>query len=147
MKYYLIVFLLLSVTACHDAKHEKVVGTLTKEENFSEFFEKFKSDSSFQVSRIQFPLNAWSYAEDPESPIGLGDSLIIHHTFTLQDYTFFTFEENTEQEYDKYTVETFSEGNTATVTLSGVDNGISVEYQFSIINGLWHMVKIVDQST
>lgn len=149
---FAIIFACLAVIAAAACKpkpkeQEQTADAATQQETFDEFFAKFKTDSVFQTSRIKFPLHVWAYEEDPNSPIGLGDSLIIIDTLTPANYHFLSYSENTRQQYDNYKVEAHIEDSVAEVFLSGVDNGILVNSVFEKIDGKWYLTKIEDEST
>lgn len=42
----------------------------SERESFEEFFTRFRQDSTFQLSRIRFPLPRFSQAEDAEQQLG-----------------------------------------------------------------------------
>jgi len=79
---FLLLFLICFIS-CHskrnDTSKEKIAQNIfeSKKENFEEFSKLFYSDSSFQVSRINFPLSGkYNIAVTTSSSNELGDSII-----------------------------------------------------------------------
>ncbi|WP_394330837.1 DUF4348 domain-containing protein [Mucilaginibacter pineti] len=99
---------------------------------FDSFFNKFESDRSFQLSRIQFPLKVISITEDGR-----------HIKFMKKsEWTYTNFVKIKNIELNKSS-RTKSEMD---VKLSITDTGVQVVYHFQIKNGKWWLCGITDMS-
>jgi hypothetical protein len=131
-----------------EAKEQQENTIPADHEDFNTFFAKFKADSNFQKSRIAFPIYSWVAKYDmTEAPEGRENDMIVADTFNLTEYSFINFENATEREYDRYEHVLNYYGDSAEVTMQGIDNGISVVSHFKLINGNWYLVKFLDYST
>ncbi|MFK8266259.1 DUF4348 domain-containing protein [Capnocytophaga cynodegmi] len=99
---------------------------------FDEFFKKFNTDKSFQLSKIIFPITI--------SIDEMGE--ISQKTIAKNKWEFDEIDENSDMYYVIKTVE----GDNATVWLSGKENGINVEYFFEKRNEKWFLVSMKDSS-
>lgn len=108
----------------------------TSGENFNEFFEKFKSDSLFQVNRVKFP---WTIPSDD------GEELVINKT-DWQHASFFYQKDFATREIDAYTQKIVIYGDTIKIEQRGVDNGIHVNFVFAKIDNKWFLVSEEDLS-
>jgi hypothetical protein len=105
-------------------------------ENFNEFFEKFKSDSLFQVNRVKFP---WKIPTEDGEELTINKTEWQHSSFDYQ-------EEFATRSIDAYTQETRTYGDTVRIELRGVDNGIHVDFIFATIDNKWFLVSEEDLS-
>ena len=132
---YILCFCCL-LSSCIKHDYSKSVSE-TEKEDFTEFWDEFKTNSDFQQTRIEFPLKDW-YVEYKES------------TDTYDTITHFTA-------YCDYTYHRFDEGNltfefntqndsTSTVIVGVFDTGVKVEYQFIRKNNVWFLHEVVDWS-
>jgi Domain of unknown function (DUF4348) len=123
-------------TACGTKPVEKTMSASLHEENFAEFFDKFRSDSLFQVERIKFP---WKIpAED-------GEELVINKT-EWQHADFFYHDNYASREVDAYTQKIVTYGDTVKIEQRGVDNGIYVDFVFAKIDNKWFLYSEKDLS-
>jgi hypothetical protein len=108
-----------------------------KETDFDIFFEKYRSDSIFQINRTKFPLKT--------SNLELEE---ITTTFTQKrDWKFNNFEDNRKTEYDQYEyVKEIGNANLVLYEMRGIDNGILVIYKFTFTNQEWILEEIEDAS-
>ncbi|UOY08524.1 DUF4348 domain-containing protein [Muricauda sp. SCSIO 64092] len=113
------------------------------DQTFDAFFERFAKDSIFQKNRVKYPMK-WFYYEDvtDEKPTL---ELVENGSFDYVDFT--KDKEAFNNEYDKYEIEIEKEENNNLYKLLGIDNGIHVTYKFSLIDGCWYLVEILDEST
>ena len=125
--------LLISCTnkPVNDATSDTLSG-----ENFNDFFEKFKSDSLFQVNRVKFP---WTIPSDD------GEELVINKS-DWQHASFFYQEDFATREIDAYTQEIVTYGDTIKIEQRGVDNGIHIDFLFARIDNKWFLVSEEDLS-
>lgn len=118
------------------------INSTTKEEikgtNFDTFFQKYRSDSVFQVNHTKYPLK--SFYEDET-----GDTTI---NFVLQkDWKFNNFKDNRTSEYDQYEYKKeVINSNLVLYKMQGIDNGILVIYKFSFTSQEWILEEIEDAS-
>ena len=109
---------------------------------FDIFINSFNKDSTFQMSRIQFPITIKEVDDENYE--------IVEKIINLEDYEIIdlTYDESIlEQEFNKYTQKTIIEGNKVTVEILGIDNGINCKYQFEKINGKWILITWSNLST
>ena len=114
------------------------------DQTFDDFFKRFARDSIFQKNRVKYPMKE-SYIESLDPTIIKVDSI------TYKDYVYLDFtkdEEALNNKYGKYTIET-EKINDSLIHYFwfGYDNGIHVTYKFSLIDGCWYLVEILDEST
>ena len=144
MRYVLLLLSLVTVAACSSKsereqrpkdrdRNAERLGTSSASETFNGFYNRFSSDSAYQVSRIIFPLQVENY--DP-----FADS-ITTSTMNAKEwrYTDFSLKE--------YILKIESEKDTTNVNIRKEGTGVYVDYLFTTINGKWMLVKVVDRST
>ncbi|MFD2600685.1 MULTISPECIES: DUF4348 domain-containing protein [Flavobacterium] len=111
--------------------------------DFNVFFEKFSADSVFQKQHTKFPLKDVSWSEsypDPETDVRYLESKDCYY------YDFRKDKEAYKKETDAYNVVTEKRNDTICYKWDGVDNGISMEFKFVMIDNCWYMVEMVDMS-
>jgi hypothetical protein len=110
-------------------------------DNFENFFERFNSDSLFQISRIQFPLEYFS--------IELGDDKVKTTKIDLKNWGFLSLDNDPEQTngIDEYSQNIKSYGDTIKVELRGIDNGIHCDYVFLQLKEQWTLISQKDFSS
>lgn len=101
-------------------------------ENFDSFFEKFKTDSLFQLSRIVFPLKTIETLEEGQSA----------KLLTKDKWTYSNFSQIKKLIINKTTIDSFNES----VLFSIEDTGIQTTYYFKNKNGLWKLTYTLDES-
>ncbi len=146
MKYSIFLFFLLFIGlfSCQNQNNDSnstQTNSIKKEEieeiDFDKFFEKYRSDSVFQVNHTKFPLKT--------SNIELEE---ITATFTQKnDWKFNHFEDNRKTEYDQYEyIKEIGNANLVLYEMRGIDNGILVIYKFTFNNQKWMLEEIEDAS-
>jgi hypothetical protein len=108
-------------------------------EEFDEFFEKFTTDSLFQMERTKFPFRTLWTTED---------GVTVHET-AKDDWTHSTFyyeDSYAKREIDAYTQEMKIYKDSAKIEQRGVDNGIYVDYLFLRLKGKWVLYSGKDYS-
>lgn len=146
LAFILPVFLFIS---CENEKPEKISEYPEIQiENFDTFYTKFTTDSTFQVSRIVYPLYLWglTYQAGDEIPPGMEGVLIPLDTFQKENHNFIGFSATTDQPYDNFTYSLQKEKDSVVSTCSGTDNGIYIQFLFKPIGTEWYMTKIIDYS-
>lgn len=106
-------------------------------ENFETFFKRFSEDSTFQVSRVEFPIRRKEYNID------LGE--FERADISRQDWGFFDIATLAREK--EYIITINRTGKNRVFALQKEDTGLYVEYIFEISNGVWQMVEIIDSST
>lgn len=145
----LLIFLALFSCNNQNSKSKKITdstqeNSIQKEEtkkveetDFDKFFEKYRSDSVFQVNHTKFPLKC-IHIELEE----------ITTTFTQKsDWKFNDFKDNRTSENDKYEyIKEIGNANLVLYEMRGIDNGILVIYKFAFNNQKWILEEIEDAS-
>lgn len=117
--------------------------TLSNEEEFDLFIQKFSTEESFQIDRIKFPINIIipDTGHEGMAPmhetIGKYDWEMLDLTY---DSTYVT------RPYDQYYQVVRFTNDTAVVEIRGIDNGIYADYYFSLINNKWYLVTLYEAS-
>lgn len=110
-------------------------------EYFDSFIQEFSSDSSFQMSRIQFPLPFKTMNHDTYEEVEMTlskDQWNFHSV--LPNYESFT------QTFDNFEREMEGSGERV-FSITGNGNGINIYYYFKRKDGKWFLVKFEDTST
>jgi len=111
-----------------------------EDELFEEFFLKFSDDTTFQKSRILFPLKY--------SSIDIMDDL--EQTLIAEsNWKPLNFKEDDQaknRDIDAYEVLIEETTNKAIYIRKGIDNGILQEYHFENQNSKWFLAEIIDKS-
>ncbi|WP_276373139.1 DUF4348 domain-containing protein [Chryseolinea sp. H1M3-3] len=137
---FILTFLLLlscgirSTDPSTSSKDSLKISKLEDGEEFNEFFEKFTTDSLFQIERIKFPFRVLWTTEDGETVHETAKDDWTHSTFYYED-------SYASRQVDAYTQETKNYGDTIKLELRGVDNGIFVDYNFVRQKGKWILVS------
>jgi hypothetical protein len=108
----------------------------TTKENFNSFIYQFIGDSLYQLDRIKFPLR--SRRADSED----------YGTIKRENWKMvrlFGTEEYKAQLYDNFKGE-LRDTDERLLTWEGIENGVSVQYKFSRIDGLWYLTECNDFS-
>lgn len=125
-----------------DTAETVVAATLEREdEDFSAFFEKFTTDSLFQVERVKFPWTLMTWEIDEDAPI--------KESIHIEDWRFapFYYEDSySTRQTDAYTQEIKHYCDTVKIEIRGVDNGIFINYEFIKDNNEWFLVSAKDYS-
>jgi hypothetical protein len=112
------------------------VEQITKDSSFQSFFNRFKSDSLFQLQRVIFPFQSLTWKPEDEDPVGqridMDEWKILH--FIYYD-SFAVREENA------YTQEIQDLGFETQVQLRGVKNSLHINYTFINENGQYKLLK------
>ncbi|HCY41799.1 MAG TPA: hypothetical protein DHV48_10655 [Prolixibacteraceae bacterium] len=113
-------------------------------ENFVLFLKQFMSDSVFQMSRIKFPLKYKTlYDSDEES--FLDTTLILNQSDWRFNYLYYGLKQLTNFSYS-WSSE-IVENDEMLLFVSGVENGIYIQYFFKRIDNKWYLIKKNDEST
>lgn len=112
-------------------------------ENFSEFLKRFREDSVFQKSRVDFPL--------PQDILeNVDDDRYNTEKIKAEDWHYANFRYDPSfatRELDAYTERIVKEQNRIKMIYEGVDNGINIILEFELQNNQWMLVRWSDLST
>ncbi|WP_375561528.1 DUF4348 domain-containing protein [Bernardetia sp. OM2101] len=104
-----------------------------EETDFDTFFQKYRSDSVFQVNHTKFPLKC----------VNIELEEITTTFIPKSDWEFNNFEDNHKTEYDQYEyVKEIGNENLVLYEMRGIDNGILVIYKFTFNNQKWMLEEI-----
>jgi hypothetical protein len=150
---YLILTLLFIIAGCGTKTSEsteetnldsdtRTATTDFEEEEFNEFFETFKEDSLFQITRIEFPFT--------EKYLDIYEDKMTTEKITKENWKHLKFEYK--EEYETRPVDAYRQGikiyaDSANLFLQGIDNGIHVRFTFLKKKGQWLLVSKEDLST
>jgi hypothetical protein len=127
-------------SASSDQKTDSLtISKTTDGENFNEFFERFTTDSVFQMERTIFPFRVIWMTEDGETTHKTEKENWIHSTFYYED-------SYASRQVDAYTQEIRQYSDSVILEQRGVDNGIYVDYKFIKNNGKWILFTGKDYS-
>lgn len=113
-------------------------------QTFEEFFEHFSRDSTFQKSRVKYPLKFLYNDYEIDSII------VVKKIMSKNDYKYLDFTDDKNamnKESEKYTVDIEKLDSIIKYRHLGYDNGIMDTFTFKQIDGCWYMVEILDEST
>jgi hypothetical protein len=116
----------------------------TSVNSFPIFLKNFKQDTVFQLSNIKFPLVKIT-SQDNDDFI----QTIHNSTIETTQWRYLSLRSDSTYESRKinaYTERYFIKNDTAHLFYQGVDNGIDVEFLFTLINNKWFLIKWIDLS-
>jgi hypothetical protein len=109
--------------------------------NFEDFFEKYRTDSVFQMAHTVFPLT-YIYLDYGEEEMER-----VEETIQQEDWGFNNFDMGEYGELGEAFL-TLADGESgskvAEVRIMGT--GVALDYVFELIDGSWHMTKYIDSS-
>src|SRR5690606_11732062 len=115
------------------------ISKTTDGEDFNEFFERFTTDSVFQMERTKFPFRVVWMTEDRETTHETEKENWTHSTFYYED-------SYASRQVDAYTQKINQYPDSVVLEQRGVDNGIYVDYKFIRDNGKWILFTGKDYS-
>ena len=132
-KFSMSLFLILAFFGCQTAVKPQSSNKVVKleKEQFSSFYQKFHTDSLFQISRIRFPLpgiNSDDMTVEDTAYHWTKGKWMMHH---LVDTTSFT---------RKLSVS----NNTVIEVITSTDSGVIIKRTFQNIKGKWFLVRYED---
>lgn len=139
----LIVVALSIVSVCWYCSSCSVKNRSTpSEQDFLTFLEQFGSDSLFQSKHIKYPLPYYYYSDDSDE--------LISKSIDRRDWKFIDFSDDglgrnlSENAFD-VDIEKRDSMN-VTYSLRGIDNGIMISYDFTVLDGQWTLIKMTNAS-
>ncbi|WMI68201.1 DUF4348 domain-containing protein [Mangrovimonas sp. YM274] len=151
MKHYILAIFTFVIISCKQYSNEnKVVGLTQVETNipanvdsdFRLFLDFFNKDSIFQLNRIDFPIKVKDFQK---VEFELNERVI-----NKIDYSLKTFQINKTsdlEDFGEYEQIIKIENEKAIIEISGIGNGIAIDYEFAKVNGKWKLITWTDQST
>lgn len=139
MKHLIISSIILILCSFHN-KSDSIICCSQIDDSFDQFFVSFSKDSLFQKKRITFPLMYCSF--DIEDNM---DTVYVES----EDWDFIDFSLDNEaknREIDAYDVVIKKGKKDVVYRRVGIDNGININYYFSLNETNWYLVKIVNKS-
>lgn len=106
-------------------------------ENFEEFIDNFCMDSSFQISRVQFPLLyiSWDYETDKEIELYIQKEKYKYDKLYYNSDAYAVF-------YDNFDCK-LKDSDEMVFRWKGFTD-MDRRYYFKRINGIWFLIKILD---
>ena len=157
MKIQILIILLILSSACKQKnKAETISDKLNSELNtkikitipenvdsdFKLFLDFFNKDSTFQMSRVDFPIRVTDFHK---IEFELSERMVSENEYYLKK---FSINKTSEKEnFGEYEQTITIENNKALIEIIGIENGIAVDYEFRKINGEWKLTTWTDQST
>lgn len=131
----IVVFLIL--ISCQDKKGEPSTldskkTLITKRENFDRFNIRFHSDSVFQISRVDFPID------------GISVSGFERHNWKKENWKFITVPVSEKNEVENYEHSLIKNDTLVIEKFWIPDSGFEVERQFKLIKNKWFLVYYND---
>lgn len=133
------IFLLFICCSCNSGPQKQTQRT---KENFDEFYEKFYSDSIFQVSRTSFPLPGSNSDEDNTVPDDFAREFDVkqpesnEYFWTIDKWKFL------DRANSNYQVNLDRNDKLVIETIIITNSGFRIERRFDILeDNLWHLTK------
>lgn len=137
------IILAIAVVVCTFTCGAQTKPNNREREDFFSFFQVFCLDSSFQLTRIKFPLT--------ETYLSLNLDTVITRRIHKDEWKFIQikeFKSNTfEYYFDSFSNRKLPDSDEMVYAIIGVENGIQVNYYFKRENYQWFLVKVEDLST
>jgi hypothetical protein len=139
MKFLLILTINFLTIACAVKQNDRLSDN---DLTFESFFTKFSNDSTFQATRIDFPLEYLFYTVDSDE---LQTKRIENETWHYVDFADDSLARK--RSVDAFEVKWVKrDSSNIEYQLTGIDNGISIKYYFSKRKGRWYLTKVVNES-
>lgn len=156
MKIRILTIFLILILACKQSEKETQVGITTDkskselnnqtkviipenvDSEFNLFLEFFSSDSTFQISRVNFPLKV--------KHLDIENGILKNRIIEPTDYYLKRFLPFNNKNQD-YTQEIDIKNDKVIIFIRGIENGLVVDYEFDKIHGKWKLITWTDQST
>ncbi|MDH4472072.1 MAG: DUF4348 domain-containing protein [Fluviicola sp.] len=144
-KKVLFVVLLMALFSCNRIDKPTPSSFIKQyHESFDPFFDRFNTDSTFQRSRIVFPLDNYLIPME-ELNYEMVNQPIDSLDYCILDLTY--HDSLAKRQFDAYKRIIQTKKDTTWVKFTGVDNGIHEEFIFERRKGKWFLVKVMDGST
>ncbi|WP_405377748.1 hypothetical protein [Nonlabens sp. Asnod3-A02] len=160
MKIRILLILYILISACKQNKKDtqaEIITDKSKSElknkteiiipenidsEFKFFLDFFNKDSTFQISRVDFPIKIKDFQK---VEFELNERIINQSEYVLKNISINkTSEKEVFGEYEQIII---IENENALIEINGIENGIAIEYEFKKINGKWKLITWTNQST
>ncbi len=124
-------------------ENDSSIVAVSQAEEFDQFIQKFSSEESFQLKRIQFPIRVIIPNTEHEGMAPMEETITKYDWEMLDltyDSTYLT------RPYDQYYQVVRYKNDTAVVEIRGINNGIYANYYFAMINKKWYLVTLYEAS-
>jgi len=105
----------------------------TTVENFDQFYRKFHYDSLFQISRVKFPLEGYHMDSLEQKKEWHKENWLMHRN-SVQTIDTTIFKVDIKKLDNQYQEKVIIEGG-----------GFALEREFKRINGVWYLVRLIDE--
>ncbi|RDC62490.1 DUF4348 domain-containing protein [Adhaeribacter pallidiroseus] len=130
-------------TVSTNIKTSQIIVPENVDDKFETFLKYFNEDSTFQISRIDFPLKV--KVADSDKNYEMSEEIIQKSGFRKMDFTYDSSSAN--KEVDSYEQKINIKGNKAIIEVRGIENGIMANFYFEKKKGKWMLVTWEDSST
>lgn len=153
--YYLrIGFLIVILSSCAQSSRENQTAQTTgrinesnlsvsHNEDFYGFLEKFNTEEFFQMKRIVFPIKVVVPDAEDEGMAPMEET-IGKYDWELLDLTYDSTYAS--RDYDSYLQNIVFKKDSAIVEIRGIDNGIYADYYFKLLDDKWFLVSLTESS-
>jgi len=137
---FILTFLLfgLFLTAC-SVKKSNVSDNSDRSESFANFYQKFTTDSLFQLDRVEFPVHG-RYMDNELAGTTESDSI----TWTRQNWTI--IHALKQEDLSDLRISKNISDSLAIITTEGIDFNFTFEQTFKRKNGKWYLTNLTDLS-
>jgi hypothetical protein len=137
---YILTFLLIGLflTAC-SVKKSNISDNSDKSESFADFYQKFTTDSLFQLDRVEFPVHG-RYMDNDLAGTTESDSI----TWTRQNWTI--IHAIKQEDLSDLIISKNISDSLAIITTEGIDFNFTFEQTFKRKNGKWYLTNLTDLS-
>ncbi|MFD2541323.1 hypothetical protein ACFSSB_03265 [Lacinutrix gracilariae] len=160
MKIRILLILLILISACKQNKKDTQAVIITDkskselnnkteiiipeniDSEFKLFLNFFNKDSTFQISRVDFPIKIKDFQK---VEFELNERIVNQSEYVLKKISVNKTSEK--EDFREYEQTIIIENENALIEINGIENGIAIEYEFKKINGKWKLITWTDQST
>jgi hypothetical protein len=137
---FVLTFLLLGLflTACSDKK-SNVSDNSDKSESFTDFYQKFTTDSLFQLDRVEFPVHG-RYMDNEIAGTTESDST----TWTRQNWIIIRAIKK--EDLSNLRISKSISDSIAIIKTEGIDFNFTFEETYKRKNGKWYLTNLTDLS-
>lgn len=146
----LLVIVLAGCSRCKKKEEPPVdpdMEMLDTDESFEQFYSRFKTDSSFQFSRIHFPVPVWGHPLDfGDDGLEVSDTIVVVDSNYTEDHEFIPLNDSVTPYGEKFVSQITADDSTAKVNYVNADSSFNVTLYFYKNTGRWFLEKVVDVS-
>ena len=153
VKPLLVSLLVIALAGCSRCKKKDEppvdpnMETLDADESFDSFFNRFKTDTSFQFSRIHFPIPVWGHPMDfGDDGLEVADTIVVVDSSYTEDYEYIPLNDSITPDGEGFASQIMAEDSTAKVKYVNADSSFNLTLYFYKNSGRWFLEKVVDLS-